>query len=462
MRLAIVTFSEIKRHKIWRLEAEYYCHKSQIDSSFVTGEDAVDFVQYGTSEELNEIGNGYPILRLNEYDGMFIKRPEKFCDKINAETYGNLILKKGDVLICRTNGNPKLVGKSALVPKDYDYAFASYLFRVRPKRKIINSATLVVYLNCRVGRAQIEKNLMISNQSNFSPAKFRDIQIPVLAPTIQSMIEEIVYAAYKKQESANAIYIEAENALIAELGFLSWKPRHRLSFIKNFSSAQSSNRLDAEYFQPMYEDVVHRIKQYKKGYKPLGEIVRIKDKNFQPKDDELYQYIELANISTNGNINGFIEAQGKELPTRARRKVNSGDVIVSTIEGSLSSIALIADDLDNALCSTGFFVIKSDGINSQTLLVLLKSVVGQLQLKKGCSGTILAAISDDEFKRIILPELSLSIQENIKNKISKMYATKALSKNLLRIAKQGVEMAIEKTEKKAQDWIEIELKALQK
>ena len=252
----------------------------------------------------------------------------------------------------------------------------------------------------------------------------------------------------------------AEQALLNDLGLLNWRPKHRLSFVKKYSDTQSSGRIDAEYFQPKYDEVVDRIKQYKKGYQPLSEIVTVKDKNFQPKDDVTYRYIELANISANGNINGFIEALGKELPTRARRKVNDGDVIVSTIEGSLSSIALIAKDLDNALCSTGFFVVNSDKINSETLLVLLKSSVGQLQLKKGCSGTILTAIGDDEFKRIILPDLSAEIQKDIKKKITEMYDAKRLSKHLLDIAKRGVEMAIDKSEKDAESFINVEIRKL--
>jgi len=87
-----------------------------------------------------------------------------------------------------------------------------------------------------------------------------------------------------------------------------------------------------------------------------------------------------------------------------------------------------------------------------------KSLVGQLQLKKGCSGTILTAIGDDEFKRIILPDIPVSIQSDIKKKITEMYNAKALSNRLLNIAKQGVEIAIEKDEKEAQDWIGMELK----
>jgi len=114
---------------------------------------------------------------------------------------------------------------------------------------------------------------------------------------------------------------------------------------------------------------------------------------------------------------------------------------------------LIIKDFDNALCSTGFFVINSEEINSETLLVLLKSPVGQLQLKKGCSGTILTAIGDDEFKRIILPVLPAGIQKDIKKKITEMYNAKAISKHLLNIAKCGVEIAIERNETTAKKWI---------
>jgi type I restriction enzyme S subunit len=454
MKFSIVNYNLILSNKTHRMEAEFYNAKSTMIDNYYSGEDIIDFIQYGTSEELNEESKGYPILRLNEYDGLFIKKPEKYCDKIDHDNYKSLVLKKDDVLICRTNGNPKLVGKCALVPEDCDFAFASYLFRVRPKKLLILPSVLSIYLNSKNGRYEIEKNLMVSNQANFSPAKFREILIPKLDQTLQEKINTIVSAAFQKHKGANLFYYQAEQILFSELGLLRWKPKHNLSFTKCFSDTESSKRIDAEYFQPMYEEIIERIKKYKNGYKPLGERVKTKDKNFMPKNDITYRYIELANISSNGNINGFIESMGKELPTRARRIVSAGDVIVSTIEGSLSRIALITEDLDKALCSTGFFVINSENINSETLLVFLKSFAGQLQLKKGCSGTILTAIGDDEFKRIILPDLPVGIQNDIKKKITEMYKAKALSKRLLDISKRSVEMAIEKDEQTAIKWLE--------
>ena len=99
-----------------------------------------------------------------------------------------------------------------------------------------------------------------------------------------------------------------------------------------------------------------------------------------------------------------------DLPTRARRKVKRGQAIVSSIEGSLQSCALITDEYDNALCSTGFYVVDSAKINPETLLVLFKSEPMQALMKQRCSGTILTAISKDEFLSMPLPLIADDVQ----------------------------------------------------
>ena len=66
-----------------RLESDFYTSDSMIFKKSLTGAKIIDFVQYGTSEELNEDGIGYPILRLNEFDSNFIKTPSKSSNKIS-------------------------------------------------------------------------------------------------------------------------------------------------------------------------------------------------------------------------------------------------------------------------------------------------------------------------------------------------------------------------------------------
>lgn len=101
-------------------------------------------------------------------------------------------------------------------------------------------------------------------------------------------------------------------------------------------------------------------------------------------------------------------------------------------------------------------MLHCDSINPETLLVLMKSMIGQLQLKKGCSGTILTAISKGKLKKIVLPIVPPNIQVQIKKQISKMYEVRRKAKTLLDIAKCGVEKAIEKDEKSALRWMEKE------
>lgn len=459
MKYSVVNYSQIDK-LLFRLEAEFYNSSSLLNITCFTGATILDFVQYGTSKELNEEKQGFPTLRLNEFESFFIGTPQKYCSKIDARTFNSLSLKKGDVLICRTNGNPKLVGKSAIVPKDYNYAFASYLFRIRPDYNKILPTTLVTYLNSKVGRAEIEKYLMVSNQANFSPAKFREILIPIFGDNIQSLIDDCIWESFKSHEHSISIYSQAKLLLLSELSLTNWQPNNQLTFIKNFNDIEQSERIDAEYFQPKYDEIIAIVKDYRFGYSKVEDIIQIKDDNFFPECEQIYKYIELANIGVNGEITGYSENAGKELPTRARRIVNKNDLIISSIEGSLSSISLIDEDLDNSLCSTGFYVVNSTQINSETLFVFFKSIAGQLQLKKGCNGTILTAINKDEFSKIVIPLFPIDFQKKIKEKITEMYFKRSQSKQLIELAKQAVELAIEEDETKAIEFIKNNLASL--
>ena len=121
-------------------------------------------------------------------------------------------------MICRTNGNANYVGRSGIVMENAHYVFASYLYRVIPDIEKINPETLVAFLNSKYGREQINKQSMQSNQVNFSPAKFRKIDIPKFDIRIQKTIASMYSTAYENIQNANNKYIQAQNILISELG----------------------------------------------------------------------------------------------------------------------------------------------------------------------------------------------------------------------------------------------------
>jgi Restriction endonuclease S subunits len=466
MQISCVNYKKLDQGT--RLDAEYYkpkflevenlLRKTNCKLLDDVTKSIKSFGAYALCNEMVLVDKGIPFIRCKDIKEGFVD----FSEVLYIDEATHRLLSKSAVtahtVMLTMSGT---VGNSVIADPAWEYPINSNQDIAKIEtNELINPYYLTIFLIGRYGKSQTERLPIGSIQQHIFIWQLKGLLIPLTSKAFQGAIAKLYMKGINALRDSEIFYRDAEQTLLSELGLLNWKPKHRLSFVKNFSDTQSSKRIDAEYFQPKYDEVVEHIRQYKNGYKPLGEIVKVKDKNFQPYDDVIYRYIELANIAANGNINGLIEAQGKELPTRARRKVNAGDVIVSTIEGSLSSIALITEDLDDALCSTGFFVINSEKINSETLLVLLKSLVGQLQLKKNCSGTILTAIGDGEFKEIILPNLSAGVQNDIKKKITEMYDAKTLSKRLLNIAKRGVEMAIKKNEKNAQSWIDAELKKL--
>ena len=120
----------------------------------------------------------------------------------------------------------------------------------------------------------------------------------------------------------------------------------------------------------------------------------------------------------------------------------------------MQKCAIITETFNGALVSTGFHVIKSDEINSETLLLLFKSWFMQELMRKHSTGAIMAATSDDSFKKILLPVVKLDVQEMIANKIQKSFELRAKSNELLEAAKRAVEIAIEEDEETAMQYLE--------
>jgi restriction endonuclease S subunit len=133
--------------------------------------------------------------------------------------------------------------------------------------------------------------------------------------------------------------------------------------------------------------------------------------------------------------------------------LREGEVIVSSVEGSLEKVALVDKEHNGCLASTGFFQFRPLDVLPEVLLVLSKTIVLQSQLKKRCSGTILTAVPKESLRDIIIPILPLSTQQKIASLVQQSHEARRKAKELLEVAKRAVEIAIEKNEKEALDYI---------
>ena len=74
--------------------------------------------------------------------------------------------------------------------------------------------------------------------------------------------------------------------------------------------------------------------------------------------DYVLQYVDISNVDSLGNIHEIATYPFAEAPSRARRRVRDGDVIISCVRTYLQAIAPVQDPPDNMIVSTGFAVVR--------------------------------------------------------------------------------------------------------
>ncbi len=374
----------------------------------------------------------------------------------------------GDFVISRLRSY--LQEMAVIQPKNFRQLLSTEYLVYRAKTDLLSANTLMVFALTKEIQTILNHSQYGTEHPRFYEFVLNEMPIPNALLALNNEIDLIMKKAYEILETSKVLYKEAQELLYKELGLdfknplksllkssLQAKKPSELANINDISkkyphlnisvrplskSLHKSGRLDSEYYQSKYDLMETKIKDYKGGYCKL-QPSEIKDFNFTPKAQEKYRYIELANIGNNGNISEPLEDFGENLPTRARRKVKINDFIMSSIEGSLASCALITPEFDNCLVSTGFYVLNSAQLNGETLLVLFKCEFFQEYLRKFPSGTILTAISKDELQNILIPKINPATQEQIALKIQKSFTLRAKSKDLLQNAKFKIEQMIE-------------------
>ena len=137
---------------------------------------------YGTSERANDDDSGTPVLRMgNIQNGRLDLRGLKYLH-IAEKDHTKFLLKRGDILVNRTN-SAELVGKCAVFDVAGDYAFASYLIRLRLDTEKADSRLVASYINSPSGRAYMfSERKQMTGQANVNATKLK--ALPIALPSL--------------------------------------------------------------------------------------------------------------------------------------------------------------------------------------------------------------------------------------------------------------------------------------
>jgi type I restriction enzyme, S subunit len=82
----------------------------------------------------------------------------------------------------------------------------------------------------------------------------------------------------------------------------------------------------------------------------------------ESEPDRIFGYVDISSINNETNqIFDFKKIRGEDAPSRAKQSIQFNDVLFSNVRTYLRNIAIVPDNLDVQVCSTGFTVLRSNG-----------------------------------------------------------------------------------------------------
>ncbi len=385
----------------------------------------------------------HPVITTRQ-DSLFEKIPTHFAD-----AHENVKrLSRGEIVITKV-GSPCY----ASIVHDIDEVALSRTVLGLKSITDIDPYYLVAFLRSKYGFTQLlrERELTIQLQLTLE----RVGRVLVFKPSSEKLerrISECLRLLETAEEQSEQLYSHAQWLLLSELDLADWQPTHQPSFVKNFSNLWNARRIDAEYFQPEYEEVVTSIQSYSNGWETLGALVTMKKCVEVGSGEYLDEGIPFVRVS---NLSPFEVTEEKYISEELYGELNEhqpmqGEILFSK-DGTPGIAHYLREQPKRMIPSGGVLRLKSktDKINEDCLTLTLNSMVIQKQANRDVGGSVILHWRPEQIAGIVVPILTKEIQEQV----NESFNLRRESKRLLECAKRAVEIAIEQDEQTAIDWL---------
>lgn len=289
--------------------------------------------------------SGIPIIKIkNVKPSRMVFDDFSYVSREIADSAQKYRVLKGDILITmsgnRIDGSKETwVGKVAMFKEEKEFLLNQRVGILRPKRGVKVDIDYVSYL---LSSDEYQVHFITSanssgGQANISPSIIYETDIELPAYDTQRRIAAILTALDDKIELNRRMNQTLE--AIAQAIFREWFVRF------NFPGATG-------------EMVETEVGEVPKGWR-VGKVSDVCEvnQNSISKDDSFdwIDYVEISGVSQ-GTISNVTRYEFGEQPSRARRKLKHGDVVLSTVRPSRGSYFLAIKPASTTIVSTGFAV----------------------------------------------------------------------------------------------------------
>lgn len=180
-------------------------------------------------------------------------------------------------------------------------------------------------------------------------------------------------------------------------------------------SSTEAEKTALTVFQRLIDKITtfDRIEALPPGYKRvrLKEIANTSSKLLSNKTDgnQVLKYIDISSVNFPGFVDTPKEYIFSEAPSRARRTLKDGDVVISTVRPNHKATFLVTDDLKESIASTGFTVLRANKGLSKLVYYFTLSKQFTHSLTNLAVGTSFPAVTDADIlaQKIVVPPENL-------------------------------------------------------
>ncbi|CAM1365069.1 Type I restriction modification system, N-6 DNA Methylase [Tenacibaculum litoreum] len=373
-----------------------------------------------------------------------------YMPKEDYERLSKYSLKENDILVSvvGTIGNAALVTK-----KDLPAIFSCKSTVLRPNK--INSVYLLTYINTKYGKDLLLRKERGAIQKGLNLGDLETLDVFLPSNSFQLVIENIFRTSIEKTAQSKQTYTQAENLLLKEIGLQDFTPSKEPVNIKSFKdSFATSGRLDAEYYQPFYEEVENIIKR--NGFTLLQDICSDINYGTVPtspytKTDDGIPYIKGMNLKNTEIKKDKLDrlVNTEQLPDKYFTK--KGDIIISQM-GTVGDVGVIRNE-ENWLFAS--FTIRArlsnfKLFNPSFVGLYIQKVAKKYYLYRNIAQASVRQNTDlPTIRGLYLPNIDIEKQNVVAELIEQSFSLKKQSEHLLEVAKKAVEIAIEENEEVA-------------
>lgn len=398
----------------------------------------------------------------------FIKTDNLRHNRI-AGPFADTLSKNGNSVIARTSLQPldivttiigateEVIARTALVTQeDLPANINQNIVQIRIDPEIASPEYISIFLNTDHGRNYMRYLSRQTEQVNLNCSEVESIVVPKFSTVLQSNIKKLVQSAYALKHQALKRYKGAEAFLLSALNYQPIMQTEGYSEKSLSTSFNATGRLDAEYYQPKYDELFQLLSTL--PIKRLKSIVNI-TKSIEPGSEyygnEGIPFIRVSDVSKDGINTPSIRIPKTTVPS-IENLYPKKDTILFSKDGSVGIAYKIERDTEAVTSSALLHLTVKDTteVLPDYLTLLLNSDIVKLQAERDTSGAIIQHWKPSDIEQVIVPILPLEMQRQIAEKIEESFYLRRQSEQLLENATHAVEMAIEQGEGRAMRWLQ--------